>query len=385
MADNAAFLVDRVLPPQAPYRQWVMTFPWALRRAMAFDADLANAVFAIVGQSILGWVRRSAEHDGVRGEPGGILQVQRAADAALLDVHVHLLVSEGVFARDEGEGVRFHRTRIPSPADLADVVVEVEGRVARLLERRCADVADCDEDAPPDARQLLLKCAAAEPARRRTEAGADRGGRTTAAASGGPRSTLCVTGEGGFNLHAGVQIGAHQKAALERMCRYLGRPPVADGRLRELDDGRIAVDLKRTWSGNVTVIEFEPHDLVARLCALVPPPRFPMLRYLGVLGPNAKLRKHVVPKPVAAVEGCPAGPLAPSRPARMAWAALMERVFAVDVLQCQCGGRLRIHAVIQKPSVIEAILASLIASKKLDPTRAGRGPPRRRRVLSNVL
>ena len=162
-------------------------------------------------------------------------------------------------------------------------------------------------------------------------------------------------------------------------CRYLGRPPVADSRLRELDDGRIAVDLKRTWAGNVTVVEFEAQDFVARLCALVPPPRFHMLRYLGVLGPNAKLRKDVVSKPVAAVDGCPAGPLAPSRPARMAWAALMERVFAVDVLQCQCGGRLRIHAVIQKPTAIEAILASLVASKKLDPGRAGRGPPTRRR------
>ena len=69
----------------------------------------------------------------------------------------------------------------------------------------------------------------------------------------------------------------------------------------------------------------------------------------------------------------------------MAWAALLERVYAVDVLQCQCGGRLRIRAVIQKPSVVDAILASLIASKKLDPGRAGRGLPGRRRTLSVAL
>jgi hypothetical protein len=44
-----------------------------------------------------------------------------------------------------------------------------------------------------------------------------------------------------------------------------------------------------------------PVELLARLAALVPPPRYPLVRYHGVLAPHSKWRGAVVPKapPVA--------------------------------------------------------------------------------------
>ena len=36
---------------------------------------------------------------------------------------------------------------------------------------------------------------------------------------------------------------------------------------------------------------------MARLTALVPPPRMHLVHYFGVLAPNATLRKQVVPEP----------------------------------------------------------------------------------------
>ena len=39
-----------------------------------------------------------------------------------------------------------------------------------------------------------------------------------------------------------------------------------------------------------------PIELLARLAALVPPPRYPLVRYHGVLAPHAKWRSAVVPK-----------------------------------------------------------------------------------------
>jgi hypothetical protein len=39
-----------------------------------------------------------------------------------------------------------------------------------------------------------------------------------------------------------------------------------------------------------------PVEYIARLCALVPPPRCPLARFHGVLAPRAKLRSRVVPK-----------------------------------------------------------------------------------------
>ena len=53
---------------------------------------------------------------------------------------------------------------------------------------------------------------------------------------------------GGFNLHAGTTVGAHDTAARERLCQYLLRPPISDDRLTALPDGRVSLALKRLSS-----------------------------------------------------------------------------------------------------------------------------------------
>jgi len=55
----------------------------------------------------------------------------------------------------------------------------------------------------------------------------------------------------------------------------------------------------------------------------------------------------------------------------MSHADLLMRVFHVDLLACACGARLRVVAVIQKPSAIEAIAAAILLSQP------ERGPPHR--------
>jgi hypothetical protein len=44
---------------------------------------------------------------------------------------------------------------------------------------------------------------------------------------------------------------------------------------------------------------FDPLSFIGRLLALIPRPRLHMLRYAGVLGPDAKLRQQVVPAKTA--------------------------------------------------------------------------------------
>jgi hypothetical protein len=45
-------------------------------------------------------------------------------------------------------------------------------------------------------------------------------------------------------------------------------------------------------------------------------------------------------------------------PRAWSWAALMHRVFGIDVLACpHCGGRLRLIATLHDPAVIRKILA----------------------------
>ncbi len=100
-----------------------------------------------------------------------------------------------------------------------------------------------------------------------------------------------------------------------------------------------------------------------RLAALVPRPRLNLIRFHGVLAPNAKLRPEIVPgRPVIDTVSSDASDDTPrhSPAARMSWARLLKRVFKIDVEHCpHCGGTLKIIAAIEEPSVITKILAHL--------------------------
>jgi len=162
--------------------------------------------------------------------------------------------------------------------------------------------------------------------------------------------------------------------SFERLARYAGRPPLATERLSLLPDGRLLYRLKRRRRDGARHVIFEPLDFVAKLAALVPPPRFNLVRYSGVLAPSAGWRPLVVPSEAEASgqpahTGCTAGKqtlgLRPQQGSRgrsrnHSWAQLMHRVFAIDVLQCpECGRRMRIVAAIQGSGAIQRILICL--------------------------
>jgi hypothetical protein len=97
-------------------------------------------------------------------------------------------------------------------------------------------------------------------------------------------------------------------------------------------------------------------------------PRGHLTGFHGILAPNARHRRLVVPAPPPA----PAddAETTPSRPrASMTWTQRLRRVFAIDLSRCpRCGAPLRVLAVITDPRVIAAILAHI-------ETRAARAPP----------
>ena len=94
----------------------------------------------------------------------------------------------------------------------------------------------------------------------------------------------------GVSLHANVAVPARDRARLERLCRYVARPPVATERLSRLPDGRLLYRLRRRWRDGTTHLVFAPLELVEKLAALIPPPRFHLVRYHGVLAPRARSR-----------------------------------------------------------------------------------------------
>ena len=99
----------------------------------------------------------------------------------------------------------------------------------------------------------------------------------------------------GFSLHAGVASAAHERAKLERLCRYITRPAVSAERLSLTAQGNIRYRLKTPYRDGTTDVMFEPLDFMARLAALVPTPRVNLTRYHGVFAPNHRLREQITP------------------------------------------------------------------------------------------
>jgi Putative transposase len=160
-----------------------------------------------------------------------------------------------------------------------------------------------------------------------------------------------------------------------------------------------------------------PLQFLARLAALIPPPRHPLIRFYGVFAPNSSWREKVVamrspccrerdetglcsaevttadapngtatavaaaavriakrsagsiltracsesaPHCVAAVAPRYTAPAVLREPStRIDWAELLKRVHDVDALACPCGGRLKFIALILDEDPAGAILRSL--------------------------
>jgi hypothetical protein len=60
--------------------------------------------------------------------------------------------------------------------------------------------------------------------------------------------------------------------------------------------GQVELKLKTTWRDGTTHLVMSPLEFMQRLAALVPWPRLHLIRFRGVLAPNAKLRALVVPQ-----------------------------------------------------------------------------------------
>jgi len=68
----------------------------------------------------------------------------------------------------------------------------------------------------------------------------------------------------GFSLHCGVAAGAHQRAKLERLCRYIARPAIANERLSLIRQGNVRYRLKTRYRDGTTHVIFEPLDFASQ-------------------------------------------------------------------------------------------------------------------------
>jgi hypothetical protein len=151
----------------------------------------------------------------------------------------------------------------------------------------------------------------------------------------------------------------------------------------------VRYQLKTPWRNGITHVEWDAVDFIAKLAALVPPPRAHLTRFHGVFAPNAALRAQLTPsgrgkRPAtdAALVEVSANdePRSPEEKRRsMTWAQRLKRVFNIDVTTCaHCGGAVRIVASIEEPAAIRAILDHFEkhgAREQAHYRPAARGPP----------
>jgi Putative transposase len=288
----------------------------------------------------------------------GVSAATRSSSSSKLTPHLHLLVAEALW-KDDGTLVP-----VAPPGD-----EEVAHILARVLREAKKDWADLEAAWPEDEYEALQQRAIQE-----------RLGFLEAPASRQRARRLAVLH--GFSLHADTAVHGHDRQGLrgsergqqglERLCRYGARGPIAECRLRRLDDGRYEYSPKKGACFTVTAAA-----LVRRLVALLPPARLHLTSFHGGYAPNARLRPHITqalppapPSPPPPKEG-PA-PRKPKRP-RLDWAQLHQRTFGTDVLRCPCGGRRTITSFHSTRKQAEARLVELgvaLPSRVLPPATA---------------
>jgi hypothetical protein len=305
--------VTRRVLPWVPVRQWVLTVPYRLRYRLAWNHGLSRAVLRVYTRVLLGVYARGA---GARGVPGGrtgsVTVLQRAGGALNANLHFHTLVLDGVFTEGPGGALAFHPAPAPSDAEVAAALATIRHRVQRLLVRRGLEPGD-DATGPADRladESPVLAGIVGASVQGRVALGSRAGARVRRL--GDERDTAAVTSRGprqahleGFDLHANVWVSAHDRAGLERLSRYVLRPPFAQERLRRRSDGRVALELKTAWHDGTRELVFEPLEFLERLAAMTPRPETNLLICHGVLAPHGAVTLCILSSNTWNLEGVP--------------------------------------------------------------------------------
>ena len=371
MSEQAVFLTDWVLP-KVRVRQWVLSVPIPMRYWMARNPKLMGVVLSIFLRVITGFQREKAKSLGFKGgESGFVTLIQRFGGSCNLNVHFHTLAIEAVYrkvAGTEGPKVLSHDLPAPTTDEVKALLEIVQTRVVRALKRRGLIGDESEDNASgeygDDTPELMELCQGAsvagriglgenagQPVRRIGSFG-EPGER---AMKVGPRSAIL----GGFSLHAKTEVPPDERESLEKLCRYISRPAIAEMRLSEDRNGNIVYRFKKEWSDGTEAVTFTPLEFIEKLVALIPEPRRHLTRFHGVLAPNSGLRTFVVPAQPLQIAQADEN-ARPRDPRRLTWAELLKRVFKIDLTTCpDCGGGLRFIATIMERAVVVKILTHL--------------------------
>ena len=167
MSETAAHLVDNVIP-EVPIRQWVLSLPPPLRYLLAYDSKLASAVLNIFLGEVFKWLRHTAKRElglaSVAGAtPGSVTVIQRFGGALNLNIHLHALVTDGVFVMVGDAAPVFRALRCPAKDEISAIAWSTCKRTLTLMKKRGQWIEDepAQADTLAQSDPLLAQCYAA--------------------------------------------------------------------------------------------------------------------------------------------------------------------------------------------------------------------------------
>ena len=370
-------------------------------------------VVRIFADTVAGWYRRRHADRGLPpGQTGAVTVIQRANSDLRLNPHLHTIFLDGVYSPDgDGKGQMFHPAPAPTQQEVEQVVERASKRILRFLQRRGVitlvtapgdgEVTVVTDDTIGEKDPLLAKLLAAATAGMPPAGTANKRKpvRIVLDPNDQPiaKGKLCAQ-EHGFNLHGATRVAANDMQGRLTLCKYILRPPLAsrvgsrpalpaanhrgkvwkpsqgfhvDDRLKILDDQTVRLDFKKPWSDGTACLDLAPLALIARLAALIPPPKRHTVRYFGVLSSHATSRSDVVPSPAPAdSKGKPK-----NTSKYISWSELLRRTFGIEILCTKCKSQLRLIALIKTEDLAKKILKAMHLPSDVPQLRPAR-PPR---------
>jgi hypothetical protein len=249
-----------------------------------------------------------------------------------LNPHLHVLFLDGTY-QEMGANLKWEEVGHLKTRDVGEVLDAVVRRVVRYLEKHGVFRGADESDGPQPEENL----AASAVSGREPPAGPQW---KHGLALLEPKALhfdkpLCASLDG-FTLHAATRAGGADAEGREALLRYVLRPPVAQERITQKEDGLVRITLKRPFGDGTVAVDMDPLSLLCRLAMSVPPPRFHTVKYAGVLASACPWRARIGrPKPTGETGDEVSTESSKSKRAGYRpWAELLARTFSVDVLAC---------------------------------------------------
>ena len=318
------FLQGEILE-EVGHCMWTFTIPKLLRPFFLHRRELLGSLCRAAWETVAELIAEAAG-EGVR--PGMVAALHTATSNLAWSPHVHALASRGGWDRDG--------TWHPVPY--------IDEKAAEMLFRqKVLAILDQEGLLGPERLELL---------------------------------DSWKSGHTGFSAHNRVTASSEDSVGVERLARYLLRPPLSLERL-ELDGAVARYRHKQAMRPDGEA--FDRQELLARLLMHVPEPRLHLMRYFGHYSSAARARRQRTgetaeeatnQKAATSPEQEPSS--AERRRLRRQWARLIRRIYEADPLLCgQCGHQMRILSFLTDPPVVDKILKHV----ELEASGSQRGPP----------